>query len=240
MCDLISATNAEFQYGFECDNNGKPSFPSPNICDHSWDEGFHIDCVSTRDGADIVNFSIKKLYNLEGTIPSTLGYLTSLTSLSISYTDLVGVIPQTISELTNLVNIQIHKVALTGIIPTGMSTLSKLKHLKLSDNALSGSLPDSFSTLKQLQKLSLSRNQFTGIIPVSFCSLKQELRINTHGTKITTGYPPCIRSNIKLNGFTPTHTVSQLENPILPLILQGPLPTPSVGGNDKASIYYKF
>ena len=239
MCDLITATNAKSQYGYTCDNNGNPSFPSTNICDGSWSRFCDIECMNSTNGDEIIDFPIKNLFDLQGTIPVSIGSLTALTSFSIYHTGLKGIIPQTISQLTNLEEIHIQKSALTGIISPGMSALSRLKCLQLNDNRLTGSISDGFSKLSQLKQLMLDGNMLTGSIPAGFCVFTQDLDVYAHGNKITR-VPACIPSNVHIEGVIIVHTASQSLSPMvamLPLISTAPASL-SIGGNTILDVCY--
>ena len=86
---------------------------------------------------------------LKGTIPSGMGSMTALTSLSLSSCGLDGSLP---SELGNLKQLQV---------------------LSLWNNSLTGTIPSQLSQLNQLQTLALEENDLTGSVPSSVCSLKK-------------------------------------------------------------------
>ena len=71
-----------------------------------------------------------------GTIPSTIGGLTSLQNLLLYSNSLVGPIPSTISELTSLRILGFSNNFLSGTIPSTMSALTSLRYLYSSNNYL--------------------------------------------------------------------------------------------------------
>ena len=96
------------------------------------------------DGKSNVMQAFTSSYSqLQGTIPSEIGQLKDLTTLTLPGNDLTGQLPDTFVELVNLLS------------------------LHLADNRLSGPLPKNFGkNLVQLSYLDLSQNLFTGSLPV--------------------------------------------------------------------------
>ena len=82
-----------------------------------------------------------------GTLPTELGLLTSLASLSITNTTLVGT------------------------IPTEMGNLEGLRRLWLYENQLNGPIPAELDALDQLQVLELHHNQLEGAMPSGICAV---------------------------------------------------------------------
>jgi Leucine-rich repeat (LRR) protein len=103
--------------------------------------------------------------NLSGTIPSSIGNLTSLTLLFLRSNNLTGSIPSSIGNLTNLTGLDLADNQLTGSIPSSIGNLTNLTGLDLADNQLTGSIPSSIGNLTYLDYLYLYNNQLTGSIP---------------------------------------------------------------------------
>ena len=79
---------------------------------------------------------------LVGSIPSSIGLLTSLKSyLWLNNNRLYGSIPSSIGDLSSITSIRLDHNFLTGKVPRSLSKLNKLLTLNLNDNYLSGSLP---------------------------------------------------------------------------------------------------
>ena len=102
-------------------------------------------------------------YELSGTLPSELAFLTGL---------------QVFDILRNLV---------TGSIPASWSELSNLRLFRISENQVSGTLPpDFFKEKNSLQRLLLGDNQLTGTVPNEIATpqtLMIQLQNNSfHGT----------------------------------------------------------
>lgn len=73
---------------------------------------------------------------LQGTIPSELGFLSKLQVLYLSRNKLTGTIPTTLGKLSQLNYLGVQHNLLTGTIPTEIGNLSKLKYLGLEKNDL--------------------------------------------------------------------------------------------------------
>ena len=105
---------------------------------------------------DIVSLD-RNVANLTGTLPTSLGLLTQLTSLNLANN------PQ-----------------LTGALPASLGQLTHLTYLRTTSSALNGPLPASLGQLPALQELYLEANRFTGPLPSSWQHLTS-LRVLTVG-----------------------------------------------------------
>jgi hypothetical protein len=130
-----------------------------------------------------------------GTLPASLGTLTSLTHLRIANTQgfpFSGTIPAAYGSLTNLVFLQLNDMSLNGTIPAVLGNLTMLTSLHLHDNYLTGSIPPSFGNLGNLSDLLLNGNQLCGAIPTSLTSICQQSGRNCAFFSSGTSYPACV------------------------------------------------
>ncbi|HEX6051447.1 MAG TPA: hypothetical protein VFZ21_19345 [Gemmatimonadaceae bacterium] len=104
---------------------------------------------------------------LTGTIPATLGNISTLTNLVLQNNDLTGPIPASFGNLSNLIELRLGSNALTGSIPAELGNLTKLEELMLSNNNLTGPIPATLGNLTSLVNLSASWNELSGPIPAS-------------------------------------------------------------------------
>lgn len=109
--------------------------------------------------------------SLTGSIPSSLQYCRSVTSLDLSSNNLSGAIPPALCDwLPFLVSLDLSSNNLTGPIPSELANCRFLNSLSLASNSLSGQIPASLSRLDRLKSLDFSNNQLTGPIPAQFSS----------------------------------------------------------------------
>jgi hypothetical protein len=79
--------------------------------------------------------------NMSGSIPSTIGDMSSLYQLLGDHCRLEGTLPVALSRLNWLAVLSLSNNRLTGSIPPGIGALQGLVHLALHGNRLSSTLP---------------------------------------------------------------------------------------------------
>ena len=156
--------------------NHPTQWMSLDVSECDWDG---VICASDLDfdQGNVVDFHVEKLnlaqMNLVGSLPSEIGILTDLQSLSLRNNIISGVLPSTIVTMTQLRRLDVQMNALKGKLPD-LSLLSHLQYLVLGENDFTGTIPaESFSNLTGLQVLALERNGFTGTLPSSLATLTQ-------------------------------------------------------------------
>ncbi|KAI9120091.1 hypothetical protein K1719_009060 [Acacia pycnantha] len=113
---------------------------------------------------------LHKLPILTGRLPPAISNLTTLTYLTISWTNVSGPVPDFLSQLKNLQFLDLSFNNLTGSIPSSLSQLPNLISLRLDRNTLTGPIPDSFGSFNSSPSLFLSHNQLSGTIPASLAN----------------------------------------------------------------------
>ena len=86
-------------------------------------------------------------------LPSALGALKQLTSLSARHCRASSTLPTELSLLTNLVSLDVAYSSLSGTIPSQLSALTRLTYLALGGNWFTGSVPAGFAALTGLKSL---------------------------------------------------------------------------------------
>lgn len=168
----------------------------PAGCDLGTMHGVQVDVSSGR---------VKSLFlvsnQLSGTIPSSIGDLTGLTSLSLSVNMLTGSIPSSIGNLTDLTALFLFDNQLSGTIPLSVWTLSDLGQLNLSNNQLTGSIPSDVQNLTSILFLHLGQNQLSGTIPPELWTLTTLDQLNLSDNQLTGIIPSDIGNLINLSNL---------------------------------------
>jgi Leucine-rich repeat (LRR) protein len=107
-------------------------------------------------------------HNLLDSIPHTIGNMTALNSLDMSYNHLKDSIPYSIGNLTALNTLNLDNNQLSGAIPSSLGNFPNLNTLDVSYNQLTGSIPSTISNDHNLEDLYLNNNHLSGAVPSSF------------------------------------------------------------------------
>ena len=179
MCDLwLGFGSPSTLSNWGCDANHVPIQP---VC--SW---AGITCDSNNCG--MVASMSSGGPSLRGTISSSIGQLTSLTSLNLTGSP------------------QLH-----GTLPLSFNQLTSLRILNLSNNNLGGSIPDMFYNLRNISLLLLNNNLLTGYGPPSICALGNMKEISLNHNQLSC-YPTCL-----LNAPNPGDTLPVADpNALIP------------------------
>ncbi|XP_074334047.1 receptor-like protein 7 [Apium graveolens] len=97
-------------------------------------------------------------------IPDSIGFLDSLTTLSLSKCNLSGPVPKSIGNLGQLIYLGLERNNLSGPILTLLQNLTNLSYLILHENSFTGPFPSSFASTKFID-INLFRNGLTGPLP---------------------------------------------------------------------------
>ena len=133
-------------------------------------------------GVTVENEKVTKLElgsnNLNGTIPSQIGNLTSLETLSLSSNELNGNIPYEIGDLDSLKYLIINDTQISESIPSTIGNLTNLQVLSLDENKLEGSVPSELANLTKLKGLYLRENILNELPDLSAIDDLSELYIS--------------------------------------------------------------
>ena len=143
------------------------------------------------------NGCVKEIYlpfnNLNGSLPQTIGNLTSLQSLGLMDSLIVGNLPSSLGNLSNLQTLFIEYAALTGNIPASLGNLKNLKNLVLAYTKLSGPIPNTLGKLNNLTQIFLVDNKLTGSIPPELGDLPKLYQLYLHTNQLD----GCLPSSLK-------------------------------------------
>lgn len=151
------------------------------------------------------------LFSIQGSFPSELLSLTSLTSLSLRNNAINSTLPATLSRLALLVHLDLSLNLMTGGMSPGLvsttpgsgsssqpaSSFPALASLDLSGNLLTRDLPHQISLLQGLTYFNVSDNQISGAVPVQISCLGS-LNIFDAGNNMLSGSVPSQYSSLHL------------------------------------------
>nr|XP_045089262.1 LRR receptor-like serine/threonine-protein kinase FLS2 [Aegilops tauschii subsp. strangulata] len=148
----------------------------------SWDRSVHycnwtgVVCSSLKPGR--VAALILPGQSLSGEITPSLGNLTYLKIINLSFNGFSGQLPP-LNQLRELISLDLSSNSFQGIIPDSLTNCSNLKLLNLASNGFSGQLTP-LNQLRELVELALRNNSFQGIIPDSLtnCSKLQTIDLS--------------------------------------------------------------
>ncbi|KAG2391219.1 uncharacterized protein HKW66_Vig0130200 [Vigna angularis] len=110
--------------------------------------------------------------DLVGTIPPSLGNLSSLQNISLARNHLVGSIPRVLGRLSNLKKLNLGLNTLSGVVPDSLYNLSNIQILALNENKLSGTFPSKLQlAFPHLRGFLVGENQFDGTFPSSISNI---------------------------------------------------------------------
>lgn len=109
---------------------------------------------------------------LSGSIPPSIGNVSSLTSILLDQNKLSGLIPETVSHITNLLKLDLSFNTLSGTFPLSLYNMSSLQYFSVARNGLVGQIPSHIGySLPNLQFLIMESNRLNGLIPTSLANL---------------------------------------------------------------------
>ncbi|KAK6118719.1 hypothetical protein DH2020_047524 [Rehmannia glutinosa] len=134
---------------------------------------------------------------LSGSIPSSLGNLTNITSIDLANNKFTGHIPPHLDNLVNLEGLNLSHNVLEGTLPSHLSSCHRLSKLDVSHNRLNGTIPSSLRSLTELSVLDLSENRFGGVIPISLFQLGKLSSLHLGANQLRGNIPPSIGLEIE-------------------------------------------
>jgi hypothetical protein len=121
---------------------------------------YGVKCGAGRVTAITMNYN-----ELRGSLPSEMGNLAKLQTLSLYFNHLSEPLPPELGNLSDLEMLILHSNKLSGHIPPELGNLSSLRKLDLESNSLSGRIPPELGNLTNLETLNLNNNELSGSIP---------------------------------------------------------------------------
>ncbi|KAH1222936.1 putative LRR receptor-like serine/threonine-protein kinase [Glycine max] len=182
--------------------NGDRGFDNRNISRDNKSQiirNVTCDCsFNNNTTCHVTSIALKGL-NISGPIPDEFGNLTRLEILDLTWNNFNGSIPKSLGRLSSVVNLSLLGNRLTGSIPSEIGDMASLQELNLEDNQLEGPLPQSLGKMSNLLRLLLSANNFTGIIPDTYGNLKNLTQFRIDGSSLSGKIPSFIGNWTKLD-----------------------------------------
>lgn len=160
----------------------------------------YFDTVTLKQGSFLSLQGLVVFSNsIQGSIPSTLGYLKNLISIMMASNDLTGTIPQELLSCSSLFQLDLSDNYLSGplVIPSTVTVLG------LAQNYLTGTIPSSLFS-SGLFAASISSNCLVPSIPETVCNSSSLYSLNVDGlrssckTEVLSGqkfeFPSCVWS----------------------------------------------
>ena len=189
---------------------------------------------SLASKADLKILDLGSCYVTLGTIPSSIGLLSTLLMFGVWNTNIIGTIPTQMGALTRLNVLDLGNNKISGPIPPSLAALRRLEYFNLGNNFVTGTFPAFWALLGDLQGLDLHNNllgsryssqeaqshlmdcpQFDGLVSTIPSSLARLTKL-----KIL-----CIDSNYLTGGFEAVSALTNLEYCYVhDNCLTGPLP----------------
>ncbi|KAF4376885.1 hypothetical protein G4B88_018425 [Cannabis sativa] len=117
-----------------------------------------------------------------GTIPSTIGHVTTLEVLRLDRNDLSGEVPSNLNNLINMNELNLAFNKLNGSFPD-LTGMNKLNYLDLSNNTFDATEPPTwFSSLQELTTMFVENGPLLGRIPTELfnSSLLQQVKLKNN------------------------------------------------------------
>jgi hypothetical protein len=143
--------------------NSKVASPSISACDWAG--------ITCNDEFRVIEIRMEK-NRMDGTLPDSIGQLTSLKILQLGFNNLRGTIPATLGNLPNLTTLVLELNKFTGSVPLEIFSLTLLEHLSLHCNTkLSWTMPPQIGSIKHLKMIELHNTGLYGTLPSEISQL---------------------------------------------------------------------
>ncbi|KAI3799578.1 hypothetical protein L1987_34877 [Smallanthus sonchifolius] len=151
------------------------------------DEMKFIDDLSICRGLGVLDLGYNQL---RGVFPESFGNLsTTLYFLSVASNHFSGGLSSSIGNLSSLTSLELSSNQLTGTLPATIGNLANLRRLDVTNNSFSGNIPDSLGNLSLFVDLYLTSNQFNGTIPSSLGNCTRLIRLNLDRNNLSGDIP---------------------------------------------------
>ncbi|XP_057524311.1 probable leucine-rich repeat receptor-like protein kinase IMK3 [Amaranthus tricolor] len=131
---------------------------------------------------------------IEGSIPSSLGFLPNLRGLQLFNNRFSGLIPPSLGLCHLLQTLDLSHNFLIGTIPPSLANSTKLYWVNLSYNSLEGPIPNELTRSIGLNVLALQYNNLSGVLPINLGKLSSLKILDLSHNVIKGSFPSSISS----------------------------------------------
>jgi len=121
--------------------------------------------------------NLEFLYISDAFISGDLSYMQGMPKLIEHWIDLneglQGTIPSSIGSITTLKSLSLSQSSLTGTLPTELGLLSNMIQMWFFDNFLEGQIPSELGLLSTMGILQIEGNEIQGTVPPQVCALRE-------------------------------------------------------------------
>ncbi|KAM3268456.1 hypothetical protein P3S67_031397 [Capsicum chacoense] len=131
-----------------------------------------------------VNVIDSSLTNLVGSIPTQIGEVHGIRSVSLSGNKIHGPIPESLCQAANVLQVlDLSNNSMSGTIRRNLSNCKSLIYLNLGENKLTGTVPKELERVTSLRYLDLNGNEFEGSFPTAIQKFQDLEMLNLAGNR---------------------------------------------------------
>ena len=121
--------------------------------------------------------NLEYLYISDAFISGDLSYMQGMPKMIEHWVDvnpgLKGTIPTFIGKITTLKSLSMSQGSLTGSLPTELGNLSNMIQMWFFANSLDGQIPSEIGSLSTLRTFQIEGNNIAGLVPPEICALRE-------------------------------------------------------------------
>ncbi|PHT48835.1 hypothetical protein CQW23_13043 [Capsicum baccatum] len=131
-----------------------------------------------------VNVIDLSLTNLVGSIPTQIGEVHGIRSISLSGNKIHGPIPESLCQAANVLQVlDLSNNSMSGTIRRNLANCKSLIYLNLGQNKLTGTVPKELERVTSLRYLDLNGNEFEGSFPTAIQKFHDLEMLNLAGNR---------------------------------------------------------
>ncbi|KAM3268345.1 hypothetical protein P3S67_031286 [Capsicum chacoense] len=151
---------------------------------------FRSPIPSKFENVNVIDLS---LTNLVGSIPTQIGEVHGIRSISLSGNKIHGPIPESLCQAANVLQVlDLSNNSMSGTIRRNLANCKSLIYLNLGQNKLTGTVPKELERVTSLRYLDLNGNEFEGSFPTAIEKFQDLEMLNLAGNRFEGRIPKFI------------------------------------------------